>query len=684
MPRPTITASSKTAASASHAVSPGRTALLGALIFVATFAAYFPCLRGDFLWDDAGHVTNPELQSWSGLWRIWFEPGVTQQYYPLLHSAFWLEHRIWGDATVGYHMINVLWHATSACLLVAILRRLAVPGAWLAGLLFALHPVCVESVAWISEQKNTLSTVLYLAAALRWLRFDEQRRTAPAVAAVHDRRSLAPLQNYAIATLLFLAALLTKTVTATLPAALLVVAWWRRGRLEWRRDVLPLLPWFVAGAGAGLFTTWFERTGIGAQGADFDLSLVERGLLAGRVFWFYLAKLVWPADLMFFYPRWHVDGAQWWQWIFPFAAVGLFAALFFVAASAREPTRSRARAVVAATLLFGGTLFPVLGFVNVYPFVFSYVADHFQYLASLSLFALAAAGLVTATRIARFGPRWLGAQALRIAILALLGILSWQQSGLYVDAITLYRATLARNPDSWVAHHNLAAELAARGAPDEALPHARRAVELKPDFPEAWNNLADDLTRTGRADEAPPLLERALRLRPRYAQAENTLGVALMTLGRTEEGVRHLRRAIELQPRLAEARYNLGLAESERGDFTAAIAQFSETVRLRPDHTGAELNWGVALALSNRLAEARPHFTRALALDPESAALHQTCGRVLLSAGDFEAAVEQLREALRLDPALPGLHRDLAFALQRLGRTEEAREHALEAGREPR
>jgi len=621
-----------------------------ALVLVAVLVAYYPCLHGDLLWDDAGHVTNPELQSWSGLLRIWFEPGVTQQYYPLLHSAFWLEHRLWGDATLGYHLVNVLWHATAACLLVAILRRLAVPGALLAGLLFALHPVCVESVAWIAEQKNTLSAVFYLAAALAWLRFEEERRPG----------------RYAVATLWFLAALLTKTVTATLPAALLVVAWWRRGRLSWRGDVRPLLPWFAAGTAMGLFTVWFERTGIGAQGADFNLSLVERGLLAGRVLWFYLGKLVWPADLMFFYPRWHVDAAAVWQYLFPVAALALAGGLVGWA------RRGRGRGLPAAGLLFAGTLFPVFGFVNVYPFVFSYVADHFQYLASLSVFALAAAGFAGAARRGRLRLPWGGAHALAAVIMALLGALTWRQSRQYVDSITLYRATLARNPDSWVAHLNLASELAARGEPAEALPHARRAVELKPDFPEGLNNLADDLARTGHASEALPLLGRALQLQPGYAHAENTLGVALMTLGRAEEGIRHLQRAIALKPDLAEAHYNLGLAEAERGDFAAAIPHFVETVRLRPDHAGAELNWGVALALSHRWPEARPHFERALELDSESAVLHQTYGRVLLTAGELEAAVAQLREALRLNPELPGLQSDLAAASQRLGRPDEA------------
>lgn len=619
-------------------------------------AAYFPCLRGELLWDDAGHVTRAELRSWGGLLRIWFEPGATQQYYPLLHSAFWLEHRLWGDATAGYHVINVLWHATAAYLFVVLLRRLAVPGALFAGLLFALHPVGAESVAWISEQKNTLSTVFYLAAALAWLRFEEHRGP----------------RAYAVATLWFIAALLTKTVTATLPAALLVVAWWRRGRLSWRGDVVPLLPWFVLGVVAGLFTTWFERTGIGAQGADFALSFLERVLLAGRVFWFYLGKLVWPANLVFFYPRWDVDAAEAWQYGFPLAAVALLGGLGWVA------WRKRVRGPLAAVLLFAGTLFPVLGFLNVYPFIFSYVADHFQYLASLSLFALAAAGGATVMRSAALERSSRGAQALGAVVLAVLGAITWQQSRQYRDPITLFRTTLARNPGSWVAHHNLAAELTARGQPAEALPHARRAVELKPDFPEALNNLADNLTRTGAAAEAVPLLQRALEAQPRYAQAENNLGIALMRLGRGEEGMRHFQRAVELQPRLAEAHYNLGLAQADRGNFAAAIVHFAETVRWRPDHVGAELNWGVALAVSNRVPEAIAHFQRALELDPESGPLRQTYGRALLAAGRLEDAVPQLRAAWELQPNLPGIHRDLAAALQGLGRTEEARPHLLE------
>jgi protein O-mannosyl-transferase len=632
-----------------------------ALLFIATFIAYFPSLRGGYLWDDDGHVTSPALQSWSGLGRIWLEPGATQQYYPLLHSAFWLEHKIWGDTALGYRLVNILWHATSACLLVGLLRRLAVPGAWLAGLLFALHPVCVESVAWITEQKNTLSAVLYFSAALAWLRYEDDRRPA----------------RYAVATLFFIAALCAKTVVATLPAALLVVAWWRRGRLSWRADVLPLLPWIAAGVSAGLFTAWFERTGIGAKGSEFDLNLLERGLLAGRIFWFYLGKLIWPLDLAFFYPRWTIDDSVAWQYIFPVAALGMLGVSVWWVQRKGGPGRG----ILAAVLIFGGTLVPALGFVNVYPFVFSYVADHFQYLACPSTFALAAAGLTAAGQRGLLGLHTRGAQGLGLVIAVVLAGLTWHQSKDYTDSVTLYRATLETNPDSWVAHHNLGSELSARGEPAEALPHARRALELKPDYPETLNNLADNLTHTGRPAEALPLLERALQIQPRYAEAENNFGIALVTLGKTEEGMQHFQRALAIKPGLAEAHFNLGLAQAGRGTFDEAIKHFRETIRLRPDHVGAHLNLGVALTVTGRAAEADLHFERALQLDPEAAPLRQTYGRVLLSTGRLEAAAGEFGEALRLDPELPGVHRELATVLQRLGRTEEAQYHAAQASR---
>ena len=338
------------------------------LIVCTAAAAYLPALSGGFIWNDRDYVTQPALQSLAGLFRIWFEVGATQQYYPVLHTAFWIEHLLWGDAALGYHVLNLALHATSACLFVAVLRRLQVPGALLAGLIFALHPVGVESVAWISEQKNILSTVFYLLAALTYLRFDEGRSAFA----------------YALATTWFVLAVLTKSVTATLPAALLVVLWWRRGRLEWRRDVVPLLPCLALGALGGLFTAWVEHSVIGAEGGDFSLDFYARCLVAGRAVWFYLGKLCWPANLIFIYPRWETDPETVWPLLYPAGVLVALAALW--------GWRRRSRAPLAAGLIFVGTLFPVLGFLNVYAFVFSFVADHFQYLAIFPLAALAAAG----------------------------------------------------------------------------------------------------------------------------------------------------------------------------------------------------------------------------------------------------------------------------------------------------
>src|SRR5665213_149199 len=228
---------------------------LTALLFTAVFAAYFPARDGGRLLDDHLHITRPELQSLGGLGRIWFDVGATQQYYPVVHTAFWLEHRLWGDAVAGYHLINVLLHATAAALLVVLMRRLRLPGGWLAAFVFALHPVCVESVAWIAEQKNTLSTVFALGASIAYLDFDERR---------YWRR-------YGSAFGLFALALLSKTAVVTVPGALLVVVWWRRSRLGWRRDVRPLLAWFALGGALSLVTFSVERR------------LLERG--DGRNYW---------------------------------------------------------------------------------------------------------------------------------------------------------------------------------------------------------------------------------------------------------------------------------------------------------------------------------------------------------------------------------------------------------------
>ena len=482
-------------------------------------------------------MTRPELRSLAGLWRIWTDLGATQQYYPLLHSAFWLEHRFWGNAVLGYHLVNVVLHAACAWLLLLVLRRLQVAGALLAAAIFALHPVHVESVAWISEQKNTLSLFFYLGALLVYLRYDEERRQ----------------RDYWLASGFFLLGLLTKTVVATLPGALLVILWWRRGRLDARRDVLPLVPWFAIGAVAGLVTAWFERRLLGAEGASFAFTLLERSLLAGRVVWFYVSKLVWPADLTFIYPRWEVNVPLWPYALYPLAALAALAAAWWL--------RRRSRTPLAAALFYLGSLFPVLGFVNVYPFVFSFVADHFQYLASLGPIAAVAGGSALLVERQDGARRRLG-EVLSVGVVTVLGILTWQQSHLYRDARTLYEQTLARNPGCYLCLNNLATFSLQAGDTEAAAARYREALRLKPDSVEALSNLGNLQLQSGAVQQAIESYESALRIAPNNVVTRTNLGIAYFTAGRVAEARAQYEAALRIMPDYQPARRSLELARA--------------------------------------------------------------------------------------------------------------------------
>ncbi len=617
------------------------------VLLLSVLAAYYPAWHGKMLWDDDRHITRPDLRSTQGMWRIWFELGATQQYYPLMHSAFWFQHKLWGDNTLWYHLVNILLHAFSAFLLALLLRRLAIPGAYLAAVIFALHPVHVESVAWITELKNTLSAVLFLGAALTYLNFDRSR----------ERRWYAP------AFLLFILALMTKTVTATLPAALLVTFWWQRGKLEWRRDVMPLAPWFALGAGAGILTAWVEQTLVGAQGAAYNFTLIERILIAGRVVWFYLGKLVWPANLTFIYPRWQVSQGIWWQYLFPIGLAALLLMLWWM--------RKHSRAPLAVMLLFGGLLFPVLGFFNVYPFRYSFVADHFQYLASIAIITLFASCVTLLVR------RWQARSApVEIVIMLLFGCLlavpTWSQSRQYADGETLYRTTLRRNPTCWMAYNNLGNILQGRGQAKEAVDYYREAVKLKPDYAEAYNNLGDAWHSLGQLDEAEASYREAIRFQPSLAGAHYNLGNTLQEAGRFEEAAASYREAIRLKPDLPEAHGNLGTALERLGRVDEAVEHLQEAVRLRPGYALAVYNLGNALQRMGRLQEAASRYEEALRINPGFAEAVNGLGQILQRMGRFEEAEARYRDALRLKPDFVQARVNLGNAYQTQGRLTDA------------
>jgi tetratricopeptide (TPR) repeat protein len=627
-----------------------------AALLVLTLAAYYPAWHGGMLWDDDGHITPPHLRQVAGLYRIWCEFGASQQYYPVLHSVFWALHRIWGDNTFGYHLATICLHAVSAWLLALILRRLRVAGAALAAVVFALHPVHVESVAWISEMKNTLSGVFYLCAAMAYLEFDFTRRK----------------RYYALAAAAFVLALLSKSVTATLPLALLIVLWWRRGELRLREDIAPLVPLVVVGASAGLLTAWVERTYIGAQGTEFGLSLVERGLVAGRAAWFYAAALIWPADLMFMYPKWQLDPHAVSQLLFPLGLAGAVLALWWA--------RRWSRAPLAAVLFFLVALAPALGFVSVFPFRYSYVADHFQYLASIGIITLVCAGATTAARLWPEVPR-LATLAAPLAVAVPLGAATWAYAGNYVDSDTLYRATIRSNPTCWLAHHNLGFDLLKRGKSAEALAEFEEAVRIEPTAVEAQQNLGSVLLDAGRAEEAIPHFAAALKARPDYPTASFAMGKALASLGRMDGAIEYFDHTLSLSADYPEARAHLGAALEASGQLEAALKQYASAVSLEPESVFAHSRYARLLRRLGRLREAVTEYQEVLRRDPTFAGVHNELGVTLADLGRLDEAVAAFRTAIRLFPEVPELHANLGRALLAAGRTVEAEASFREAQR---
>jgi protein O-mannosyl-transferase len=598
------------------------------LLLVLTTLAYFPALNGTPIWDDDAHITRPELRSWDGLVKIWTQPGSTQQYYPLVHTFFWIEHQLWGDTPLGYHLVNIVLHCISALLLLKILRRLEIPGAWLAAAIFTLHPVQVESVAWISELKNTLSGVFYLGSGLVYLKFDRTRKLGP----------------YLTAIALFLLGLLSKTVIATLPAALLLIFWWKRAKLSFKRDAWPLLPFFILGITAASVTAWIERTLIGAGGSAYSFSLIERFLIAGRVTWFYLGKLLWPLDLNFIYPRWQTSQSVWWQYLFPVALALTLAILLWLS--------RRRRAPLAGMLFFIGTLFPVLGFLNIYPFRYSLVADHFQYLALLGIIVPISAGITLLFEHLRPWSRWAG-YTLCAFLLITMTLLSYAQSGIYQDVETVWQTTIRKNPTAWMAHNNLGAVLLKKGQLDDAIDHFNKAIEIKPDEASAYANLGNAWLEKGELGEAIYRYQKAVELKPGEAGVHYNLANALLARGEVDEAIAEYQATLAINPNNGDAHNNLGAVLLQQGKLDEAIDHYQKALEINPQDVRAEGNLAWALATSPQST-----IRKAIAVKLAERANEATSGtnplvlRILAAAyaqqGQFSEATETAEHALQL------------------------------------
>jgi len=648
----------------------------GVLLVLFVFLAYFRTLHCGFIWDDDAYVTeNPLLTAPDGLKRIWFSLDSPSQYFPLTYTMFRLERPFWGLNPMGYHFVNILLHAANAWLVWRVLKRLGVPGAWLAAALFALHPVQVETVAWITERKNLLSLVFFLLALWSWVEFVEDRPK--------------PVWRwYGLALIFYVLALCAKTTACTLPAALLLVLW-LKGKSIGRQRLVQMIPFVGVGVGMGLLTMWWERFHQGTQGSYYGLGWMGRLLLASRAVWFYAGKLIWPVNLTFSYPKWTIDADDPMAYVWLLAGGGLCSAIYFA-------RRAIGRSAEVAVAFYVATLAPMLGFIMLATFQYSFVADHYQYVASIGLLALVAAGISIAFK-SLAGKRIFLEPALSGILLLVLGILTWRQTAIYRDRQTLWQDTLAKNPNSWIAHDNLGVCFFEAGQLEEAMELFRGSLQLNPNGVVAHNNYSAALQRCGRLDEGEAEARKALELSPKFVPAHinlvkvfqkrgqlnevaeeykailqlvpdsgpGRLGLAdtLCQLGRAGEAIPYYRQVLEANPTNSDLQIRLGRALIENGDFGPAETLFSTLRQTHPQNARAVDGLGYALAMQGRLDEAKARFLEAIELDPKDAYAHLHYAICLSMQHQPREAVAEYRKAIGLDDQLSMACNNLAWLL---------------------
>ena len=612
--------------------------VLGLLVVVC----YLPAmLWGGFVWDDNIYIKVDPVRDVSGLWQIWFSPSTIEEerhYWPLVYTTFWLEHKLWGFAPAGYHIVNVMLHLANTLLVWHLVRRLAVPGAWVVAAVFAVHPLHVESVAWIIERKDVLSGLFYLASVLVWMRFVEQARP----------------WWYVWSLVLYAAALLSKSIAVTLPVVLLIWHWWKQGRVT-STDLLRLVPFFVVGlviTVGDLSFYWSETT------TSFDYSLTERILIAARALWFYVGKLLWPSELAVIYPRWDIRVADSLAWGYLVAAVALAVVLWrFRPQLGRGP--------LAGALFFAVTLSPVLGFVDYSYMRYAFVADRFQYLAGIGIMGVVVGA--AACGVHRLSGVWQkGAWAGMAVVIVVLGMLTWRQAGVYRDNETLWRHVVALNPRAQNAHRHLGNALYEQGRYEEALDAHRIAAAQRPNYAKVHSNLGMVLNKLGRFEEAETHLRRAIVLDPRAKRHHpySYLGQALYGQGRYAEALDAARVAVKQHPDDVLAHVSLGVVLNELGRFEEAETHLRRAIALDPNHTEVLYSMATLRFKQQRYGEMLELLQRLVDIDPSHAKAHVNTGVALFYLGRSDEALQSFDQALSLDPTLEIAHANRKAVLE--------------------
>jgi tetratricopeptide (TPR) repeat protein len=589
--------------------------ILAGVLILLVGIAYGSVWHFGFIWDDESHLTqNACIVGPLGFRDIWITARAV--YYPLVLTSFWIQHAIWGLNPSPYHVVNVAMHTMCALLLWRVLHQLKIKGAWLGAAIWALHPVQTESVAWITELKNTQSCFFYLLSILFFLEWRESENLG--------QRNW---WKYGTSLVGAVAAMLSKSSTVMLPVVLALCWWWCEGRWRWF-NAKKLIPFLAVSAAAAAWTVWEQKFHSHALGAEWAQTPLDRVIIAGCDIWFYLGKLFWPHPLIFIYRRWQIDATQLIAYVPIVAAIVALAALWWKRNGPLRP-------IFFAASYFVVSLFPVLGFFNVYFFRYSFVGDHFQYLASIGPLALVGGGLAVIIGLTGKWQRRVVQAAAGLLLLAL-ALVSWRQSQIYRDVERLWRDTLEKNPDAWMAQNNLANLLIDEGRWTEAVPHLEVASRTAPNRWETQYNLGYASIMMGRIGDSLPYFRRSIQLEELHAESHHNLGKALLLLRNYDEADLQLRRALEINPAYIAAYTDLGTLLLQLGRPDESVTELQRALQINPNYRLAHYSLANTLSYLGRADEAVSHLKKAIALEPATAEGYRTAAWMLATAHDAQ------------------------------------------------
>jgi Flp pilus assembly protein TadD len=606
------------------------------LTFLLVAAVYWPALRGEFVWDDLFLIKkNPLVKGDATFRSIWFS-----QDFPLTTILFWIEWLLWGPNPLGYHIVNLLLHAINAWLVWRVLARLKVQGAALAAILWLFHPVCVASVAWVSETKNTLSLLFFLLSLLCYLRFESQASGTATEASLHASR-ITHHAWYWFSLVAFLLALLSKTSTVMLPVVMLGCAWWKRGRLR-IQDWLRTIPFFILALAFGLMTIWFQTHQAMANATVQSENFWGRLAGAGMALWFYLGKALLPLNLNLIYPRWTIEARAFISylplllWCLALGACWAF-------------RRGWGKPALFALGCFTVTLFPVLGFFDMYFLAISRVSDHFNYLPLIFIMALLAAILC---KLIGFKILCVAGPVLVLAFAAMTA----QRARVFATDEGLWLDTLAKNPEAWIAHNNLACIRAEQQRMPEAIQHFEESLKFNPRNAKAHGNLGRALAMRGNYAVAESHFLEALRIKSDDADTHRFYGTALAEQRKYEPALKHLREAVRLEPDI-ETRMQLTAVLRATGGTREAIEQCRLILAAKPAMPEAlnNLAWLLATAPDAALRDGKEAVRLAEEVcrltDYKDPRMLGTLSAAYAEAGQFDKAISTAQKALDLSNA---------------------------------